>query len=137
MQSSKFYSRQSPDQLLAVVFNIDTLEETRYNASSDNEILQVSALNLAQGRVLKPHYHLPTERNTVGTQESWVVWQGRLSVQLYDHDQIVEEFELGAGDCMTLYRGGHAFTVLDKDTKIIEIKNGPYYGPAHDTKSIN
>ena len=38
---------------------------------------------------------------------------------------------------MTLFRGGHSFTLLDKDTKIIEIKNGPYYGPTHDTTLIN
>ena len=137
MQLSKFYSIQQPEQILAVVFNIDTIEGTRYNDSNDNEILQVSAMVFPQGRAINPHYHLPTKRTTVGTQESWIVWQGRLSVQLYELDQQIEEFELGAGDCMTLFRGGHSFTVLDKDTKIIEIKNGPYYGPTHDTTLIN
>jgi len=74
----------------------------------------------------------------VGTQESWIVWQGSLKVTLYDFDHtVVSEFEIGAGDCMTLYQGGHAFTVQDHNTKIIEIKNGPYYGPEHDAKSIN
>jgi mannose-6-phosphate isomerase-like protein (cupin superfamily) len=138
LQKNKFYSIQEPDQVLAVVFNIDSIQESRYNASSDTEILQVSAMCFSQGRVLKPHYHVPTERVTVGTQESWIVWQGRLGVTLYDLDQtIVSEFEISAGDCMTLYRGGHAFTVQDENTKIIEIKNGPYYGPEHDAKSIN
>lgn len=138
LQENKFYSVQRPDQVLAVVFNINSMQESRYTASSDSEILQVSAMCFSQGRVLAPHYHVPTERVTVGTQESWIVWQGRLGVTLYDLDQtIINEFELGAGDCMTLYQGGHAFTVQDENTKIIEIKNGPYYGREHDAKSIN
>lgn len=138
LQKNKFYSVQHPDQVIAVVFNIDSIQESRYNAGSDNEILQVSAMCFPQGRSLRSHYHVPTERITVGTQESWIVWQGSLKVTLYDLDQtVISEFEIGAGDCMTLYQGGHAFTVQDDNTKIIEIKNGPYYGPEHDAKSIN
>ena len=136
--TERIYSNQHPDQLLATVFNIDRLDVPRYNAADEHEILQVSAIQLAQGRVVKPHQHLPAERNTVGTQESWILWQGRVQVKLYDLDQVlVKEFELGAGDCMVLYRGGHSFTVLDNNTKLIEIKNGPYYGSEHDAKQID
>ena len=118
LMTERIYSNQHPDQLLATVFNIDRLDVPRYNAADEHEILQVSAIQLAQGRVVKPHQHLPAERNTVGTQESWILWQGRVQVKLYDLDQVlVKEFELGAGDCMVLYRGGHSFTVLDNNTK--------------------
>ena len=138
LMTERIYSNQQPDQLLATVFNIDRLDVPRYNAADEHEILQVSAIQLAQGRVVKPHQHLPAERNTVGTQESWILWQGRVQVKLYDLDQVlVKEFELGAGDCMVLYRGGHSFTVLDNNTKLIEIKNGPYYGSEHDAKHID
>ena len=138
LMTERIYSNQHPDQLLATVFNIDRLDVPRYNAADEHEILQVSAIQLAQGRVVKPHQHLPAERNTVGTQESWILWQGRVQVKLYDLDQVlVKEFELGAGDCMVLYRGGHSFTVLDNNTKLIEIKNGPYYGSEHDAKQID
>ena len=137
LMTERIYSNQHPDQLLATVFNIDRLDVPRYNAADEHEILQVSAIQLAQGRVVKPHQHLPAERNTVGTQESWILWQGRVQVKLYDLDQVlVKEFELGAGDCMVLYRGGHSFTVLDDNTKLIEIKNGPYYGSEYDAKQI-
>ena len=136
--TERIYSNQQPDQLLATVFNIDRLDVPRYNAADEHEILQVSAIQLAQGRVVKPHQHLPTERSTEGTQESWMLWQGRVQVKLYDLDQVlVKEFELCAGDCMVLYRVGHSFTVLDDNTKLIEIKNGPYYGSEHDAKQID
>jgi cupin fold WbuC family metalloprotein len=135
--AERIYSHQQPDQLLATVFNIDSLDVPRYNAADEHEILQVSAMQLAQGRVIRPHQHLPTERNTTGTQESWILWSGRVQVQLYDLNQeLIKEFELGVGDCMVLYRGGHSFTVLDPNTKLIEIKNGPYYGSEHDAKQI-
>ena len=138
LMTERIYSNQQPDQLLATVFNIDRLDVSRYNAADEHEILQVSAMQLSQGRVVKPHQHLPTERSTEGTQESWILWQGRVQVKLYDLDQmLVKEFELSAGDCMVLYRGGHSFTVLDDNTKLIEIKNGPYYGSEHDAKQID
>ena len=137
LMTERIYSNQQPDQLLATVFNIDRLDVSRYNAADEHEILQVSAIQLAQGRVVKPHQHLPTQRNTVGTQECWMLWQGRVQVKLYDLDQVlVKEFELSAGDCMVLCRGGHSFTVLDDNTKLIEIKNGPYYGSEYDAKQI-
>ena len=54
--TERIYSNQQPDQLLATVFNIDRLDVPRYNAADEHEILQVSAIQLAQGRVVKPHH---------------------------------------------------------------------------------
>jgi len=136
--TEKIYSRQQPDQLLATVFNIQYIDVSRYNAADEHEILQVAAMQLAQGQVIRPHRHLPVKRNTVGTQEFWLLWHGRVQVRLYDVDQtLTKEFEMTDGDCMVLYRGGHSFTVLDNNTKLIEIKNGPYYGAESDTKQID
>jgi cupin fold WbuC family metalloprotein len=127
---------QIDQQLLATVLRPNGLTR-RENASSDNEILQVSVLSLPQGQTLQSHRHLPQQRNTTGTAESWIVVKGQLQVQVYDTDQtLLESVDLFAGDCFVLYRGGHAFTVASNHAVFYEIKNGPYYGSAADLEKF-
>ena len=40
------------------------------------------------------------------------------------------------GDCLILFRGGHGFKNIAKNTIFYEIKNGPYYGKGKDTDEI-
>lgn len=134
---TKVYSQKDPSLLLATIFNIADVDSGRFNAAGDDEILQVSAMDLMHGKSVPAHRHLPNERNTVGTQESWIIWSGSIRAQIYDVDKThVNEINLGPGDCMILYRGGHSMTVLEDHTKLIEVKNGPYYGPIFDSEKI-
>jgi cupin fold WbuC family metalloprotein len=127
---------QIDQQLLASVVRPDD-RVSRENASGSDEILQVSVLSLPPGRTLQSHRHLPQQRSTTGTAESWVVIQGQLQIQVYDMDQTpLDSVQLFAGDCFVLYRGGHAFTVVSDHTVFYEIKNGPYYGSAADLEKF-
>ena len=36
--------------------------------------------------------------------------------------------ELGAGDCVVVFKAGHGFEVLEDNTILYEFKNGPYFG---------
>lgn len=131
----KVYSKLYPSQLLASV--VSASGPGREDASDAKEILQVSRLNLPQGKTILPHKHLPQVRTTHGTSEAWVVISGALSAQIFDFDHVVvTTVDLGPGDCMVLYRGGHNFTVVSPDAVIYEIKNGPYNGPAADSEKI-
>lgn len=127
---------QIDSQLLASVIRPDR-GTTRENAGGDYEILQVSVLSLPQGRQLQSHRHLPVERSTIGTAESWVIIQGQLQTQVFDLDQTsLETVNLGPGDCFVLYRGGHGFTVVSDSAVFYEIKNGPYYGSLKDLEKF-
>lgn len=129
-------SKLNSTEILASVLTAGA-KAGRVDASDHTEILQVSTMTLPQGKVLKSHKHKPVERSTVGTQEAWLVVSGQLQAQVFDTDNsFVEEVILTAGQCMTLFRGGHTFTVLSDDTVIFEIKNGPYYGPEIDSEAI-
>ena len=55
---------------------------------------------------------------------------GKLKVSFYDIDNSkVFDDILQSGDISILFHGGHSFEPLTKNTKIFEIKNGPYMGP--------
>ena len=110
----------------------------RVDASDSDQILQVSAIRLAQAKTIRPHTHKDTLRNTLGTQEAWVVVSGLLKANIYDiNDSLIETIFLGPGMCMILYNGGHNFEVISGDAVIYEIKNGPYYGAKFDSQPID
>lgn len=135
--TQQIHSKLYPQMLLVSVLSANTTE-SRVNAAGTEEILQASLLRLPNGKTIAPHKHLLQFRNTQGTCEAWVVISGTLQAQVFDVDNTVADtVTLSAGDCMVLYRGGHNFTVMSEDAVIYEIKNGPYYGPEYDAKSIN
>lgn len=133
---NQIYSDVDPEILIATV--ITNFEEAgRHDASTVDEILQVSALSLAKGKVVKSHMHKPIPRSTIGTQEAWIVISGTIRAEIFDtnKDKISENI-LMSGDCVVLYRGGHSMQVLEDDTVIYEIKNGPYLGTENDSQPI-
>ena len=113
------------------------INEYRTDLSDENELLQGSARILKKDIYVKPHKHLPVKRETLGTQESWVVIEGKVLATLYDlDDSKLEEIELKAGSCMIFYRGGHSLKVIDDNTIFYEFKNGPYLGYDNDKSNI-
>ena len=137
MNTNQIYSRLHPNTLLVSI--LDPSDHIgRIDAAGADEILQVSAIRLPKSKIIRPHKHKDTPRNTVGTQESWIVISGLLKANIYDIDEsLLDTVSLGPGMCMTLYNGGHNFEVISNDAVIYEIKNGPYYGAEFDSQLIN
>jgi hypothetical protein len=95
----------------------------------DEAIQQVGFVVHPAGAEVKRHYHLPLERAIVGTPEVLVVRQGRCEMDVYDDQQeLVCTRELATGDIMVMVGGGHGFRMVE-DTVLLEVKQGPYYGP--------
>lgn len=115
----------------------DDINEYRSDLSPEKEILQGCARKLNDNIFVPPHKHLPVERSTVGTQESWVIIEGKVIATLYDiDDSLLCEVELTAGSCMIFFNGGHSLKVLENNTFFYEFKNGPYYGFDTDKHNI-
>ena len=101
----------------------------RYDLTDEDKFLQISFLNLKKGKVVPPHRHLIKTKKTNISNESWIVISGKIMVKFYDLDEsIVYEDILNKGDLSILFQGGHELKALTKNTRIFEIKNGPYLG---------
>ena len=88
-------------------------------------------------KTFRPHYHIPVERHSTITQESWVVIQGKIKVILYDIDQnIIAERILNQGDISITFYGGHNYISLEDNTLVYEYKIGPYMGQVRDKEFI-
>lgn len=132
------YSRVKPRTLLHMVNRMSEVDSPRQNLTPDEEYLQVAAMKMDKGKTFRPHKHLPLERTTDLTQESWLVIRGRVKAILYDLDDcILEEVVLGPGDCSITFRGGHTYEALEDDTFVYEYKTGPYLGQERDKTFID
>lgn len=88
---------------------------------------------MPKNKTFKSHKHIPLERLTDITQESWVVVSGAIQTIHYDiDDSIIEENVLYQGDCTITFKGGHNYKSLEENTKVYEFKTGPYYGQKSD-----
>jgi len=104
-------------------------EQTLFPTPPDLE-LQVGFVVYPAGGTIAPHRHVPTTRKIDRTCEVIVVKKGRCDVDLFnDEHQLVTTRELRTGDLVILVRGGHGFR-MQEDTVLLEIKQGPYFGPS-------
>lgn len=97
--------------------------------------LQLGALKHKKGTKIKPHIHKKVERTLNYTQEILHLEYGRVEAKFYQDGKVVRNCLLSAGDTIILLKGGHGFNVLE-DTKMIEVKQGPYLSPAEDKELL-
>ena len=95
----------------------------------DHLNIQVGKIVYPAGSEIPRHVHHPVIRHVSGTAEVLIVQKGRMIVDLYreDHELLCSR-HIGAGDVLVLLGVGHGFRLLD-DTVLIEVKQGPYFGP--------
>lgn len=131
------YSKVNKDIALLAINRRGEISEDRNDICSENELLQISTKLLKRGTTFKPHKHNELERTTNTTHEAWIVLEGSIGATFWDiDDQVVFETVLSAGDCAVVFKAGHGFEVLEDNTILYEVKNGPYYGQLKDKKFI-
>lgn len=137
MQIEKIYSKINPDKLLHIFASTHMDEESqRVGLVDPTELIQVALLQLPQGKTFPAHQHLPTERVTIGTQETWIIVYGNVMVYYYDtNGEYLCERMLAGGDCTITLAGGHTYKAITK-ALVYEVKNGPYLGIEKDKEFI-
>ncbi len=97
--------------------------------SDDQDFLQVGTWSYKSGKQLAKHIHNDVERSVNRTHEVLFVRQGSLRATIYNLNQEeVGNIILSAGDVLILMDCGHGYEILEDNTKVLEIKNGPYLG---------
>jgi hypothetical protein len=135
--SEYIYSKVDPKVLLHAVTRKDTISHTRNNISPNEQYLQAACFKMDKGKTFKAHKHLPQNRETHITQESWIVIQGSVKAILYDlDDTIIATPILNPGDASITFRGGHNYEAMTDDTLVYEYKTGPYTGIENDKTFI-
>lgn len=128
----KFFSKREPNKLLHVVCRGDSVTAKRVGLTDPAEFLQVAGLRLVAGDNFRAHKHIPIDKTTTITQESWVVIRGTVVAYLFDlDDTLLAEVPLHAGDVSITFYGGHTYRCAE-DALVYEFKTGPYLGQERD-----
>jgi quercetin dioxygenase-like cupin family protein len=105
--------------------------------SLPDEGIQFGTWGYDKGKSLAAHNHKKHDKLSLRTSELIFVLSGGLKVSLYTElDEILSEFTILVGDVLICLAGGHGYEVLEDGTKILEIKNGPYFGTEVDRRRI-
>ncbi len=122
---------------IAFKFSIADIQKGLTFFSEDKDFLQVGTWNYDKGKKLLAHIHNNAPREILRTQEFVFVVKGKMKTLLYDeHAQFIQEVVLNPQEGMILLSGGHGYEILEKETIIIEVKNGPYAGAELDRRRI-
>ncbi|MFW9997539.1 MAG: hypothetical protein ACFFD4_36195 [Candidatus Odinarchaeota archaeon] len=101
--------------------------------SKEADFQQVGTWSYNKGKKLLSHRHIETKREINRTQEVLFVREGKVKAEIYNTaDKLFKTLFVGKNDILILLAGGHGYEVLEDDTKVLEIKNGPYLGPEND-----
>ena len=83
------------------------------------------------------HTHNEVHRDVAWTQEVIFVKKGSIKAEIYDlSNKKVQDIICNVGDIIVLLRGAHGYHILEDDTQVLEVKNGPYVGAELDRVRI-
>ena len=120
--------KSDDEKTIAIVVRKEFGTEGINFVSKEAYPLQLAVSTYKKGSKIKPHFHIEKEIIIHEVQEVVHIESGRTIVNLYDLDgEKFKSVELSADDTIFFIDGGHGFKMLE-DTKIIEVKQGPYFG---------
>jgi hypothetical protein len=119
-----------------IIFNEDWYEGLSF-FSKDEEYIQVGTWNYSSGKELAAHMHNQVQRTIFHTQEVLYIKQGKILASVLDmNDELIQTMEIKEGEIIILLNGGHGYKVLEDNTLVLEIKNGPYLGAEIDRRRL-
>jgi len=123
--------------ILARHITQDDIKEGLNFFSKDEEFIQLGAWKYNEGKELLAHVHNNVERKINRTYEVLYIVSGSIEATIYTIDnEKVETFTVNSGEILVLLESGHGYKILSDNTKVIEIKNGPYLGAEIDRHRI-
>lgn len=118
---------QVKDKILALVVRSDFSQEGLTFFTPHDFPFQLGVHLRKKGENAQAHKHVPfAELNDIPAQEFFYVEKGKVTVGLYHNDKEHSRVEIGKGDMIVLNCAHDV--VFAQDTKMIEIKQGPYRG---------
>lgn len=93
----------------------------------DESFIQAGTWWYGAGKQLKAHTHIVNERTVERTQETVIVLSGSMRIDFYDDaNKIFHQEIVKTGDICVILTVGHGYQILEDNTKIVEVKNGPF-----------
>ena len=117
-------------KILARYITQEDIKPGLISFTNDNEFLQVVAWgHYEKDKYLQDHWHNKFPRTAERTYEVVYIVKGSIEARLFDLDLVpVETLVIHQGELLILLESAHGYTILEEDTTVLEIKNGPFLG---------
>ena len=105
--------------------------------TSNDHSFQVGFHNVEKGKRYKAHKSLPFKKlENFKTNKIYYIKEGKTGVDIYNkEDKKITYVILEKGDLILFIDGGHGLDILE-NSKVIEIKQGPYRGTEEDKQFL-
>jgi len=115
-------------KLKAILIKSKEVKKTRgINFFTDNKLpIQVASMNHKKGHQIIPHTHKKIFRKINITSEVLIIIDGLIIVNFYNKKKLFKKLKLYSGDVIIFFGGTHGFEIK-KNSRFIEVKQGPYY----------
>ena len=124
------------NQLYAFVCSLNDVSKGLEFLSDDTDFIQLGTWNYEKNFSTVPHYHLEHDKPSNLTQEVVLVHKGSVKCRLFTKEgNYVDEVDINEGELIVQIYGVHEY-IMNEDSIVLEIKNGPYYGPEVDRKRV-
>lgn len=135
MEVRKIFDKKG--EVMAVYVSSVWWEDGLNFVSDREDFLQVGTWRYDEGIELSAHTHNSVGREVNRTQEVIHLKRGKLLASIYDEQGLfLESIEVSNGDTLILIKGGHGYKILEADTCVLEVKNGPYFGADIDRRKF-
>jgi cupin fold WbuC family metalloprotein len=125
------------NEVLAIILRKEFTKEGANFFTAPDDPFQFGVLQYKKGKYIPPHRHIELKREINLVCEALFIQSGKVEVTFYDdNDKKITSTVLHAGDTILMEKLGHGFNLLE-DSKIIEVKQGPYLGKDNDKKNLN
>ena len=105
--------------------------------SPSAEYLQLGINSYNAGSNVPPHYHNTRDIHVKYVQEIIYLSKGTAKITLFDeNNESIETFDMNSGEIVFFISGGHGIE-FKEDTRLIEVKQGPYIDKSVDKTMIN
>jgi hypothetical protein len=123
---------------LAIFIGKDDFKKGLSFCSNDKDFIQVGLWGYDNGKELAAHSHNCVHRDIDRTQEVVFVVEGMVEASIYSEDQtLIQRVIVQKGETLILLNGGHGYKILDDNTYVLEVKNGPYLGAEIDRTRLS
>ena len=112
--------------LYAIVIPFDTQFSGVEFITDELQEFQIGIMKRDDSNDVPKHRHLDQKREILKTSESLIILDGSLSISLWNNDNIfIKTLTINRPSLVTLFTGYHRI-IFNSETKLIEIKQGPY-----------
>lgn len=115
------------NSIVGIIHRIEEWKDGLDFLTPNESFIQAGTWWYAAGKQLKAHRHIVNKRTVERTHETVIVLSGSMRIDFYDDaNKIFHQEIVSAGDICVILTVGHGYEILENNTKIVEVKNGPF-----------